>query len=353
MHAVFLLLLLSLLAPSPSLVVVASPKQSSSQGGSLYDRLGVDRSCTAAQLQKAYRKEALKCHPDKQGGNEAAFKELSHAYEILSDPEKRELYDRYGEAGLDNSPGAAGGFPGNGFFGGQQQGGGQQSFRFKSGSNDIGAEEWLRRFAQQQASGSSSSFRQNAAPGGGIDIETLLREMMGGGGAGVFGARQGPGSSSSSGFGFGGGVPPQQRSPPPQVFERPLQCTLEELAMGGVKKMRIKMPDGRARIVKVQIQKGWKAGTKIKFGATHNFPAVTLVVQQKPHDTLERVDNDLIYRIPADCTIVKITLPDGEVWERRLPQTLRRTKGERITIADKGMPIKGGPARGNLILEFL
>ncbi|VFQ70001.1 unnamed protein product [Cuscuta campestris] len=64
-----------------------------------YDILGVSKSASEDELKKAYRKAAMKNHPDK-GGDPEKFKELSQAYEVLSDPEKREIYDEYGEDGL-------------------------------------------------------------------------------------------------------------------------------------------------------------------------------------------------------------------------------------------------------------
>lgn len=67
-----------------------------------YDLLGVSRSADAAEIKKAYRQAALKYHPDRNPGNaeaEEKFKEISNAFEVLSDPEKRELYDRYGHEG--------------------------------------------------------------------------------------------------------------------------------------------------------------------------------------------------------------------------------------------------------------
>ena len=65
---------------------------------------GFERTAGAADIKRAYRRHALKCHPDNYKGDksegEAKFKELAEAYEVLSDPEKRQLYDRYGHAGL-------------------------------------------------------------------------------------------------------------------------------------------------------------------------------------------------------------------------------------------------------------
>ncbi len=69
-----------------------------------YEVLGVDRGASSEQVKRAYRKGALKCHPDNFKGDkaegEAKFKELAEAYEVLSDPVKRQRYDRYGHAGL-------------------------------------------------------------------------------------------------------------------------------------------------------------------------------------------------------------------------------------------------------------
>lgn len=98
-----------------------------------YELLGVDRNATASQIKTAYRKLALKWHPDKNPDNpelaSAKFKKFSEAYDVLSDPKKKDVYDRYGKAGLS---GDGGGGPGGHFsdFGG---------FHFRS-ADDIFAE---------------------------------------------------------------------------------------------------------------------------------------------------------------------------------------------------------------------
>jgi molecular chaperone DnaJ len=80
-----------------------------------YEVLGVARDAGEEDIKKAYRKLALKYHPDKNPGDKGAeerFKEVAEAYEVLRDKEKRARYDRYGHAGLEGAPGPGGGFQG-------------------------------------------------------------------------------------------------------------------------------------------------------------------------------------------------------------------------------------------------
>jgi len=75
-----------------------------------YKLLGVTNKATPDEIKKAFRKKALKEHPDK-GGDPEAFKEITVAYEVLSNAEKRDLYDKYGEDGVnDGGMGGGGGF---------------------------------------------------------------------------------------------------------------------------------------------------------------------------------------------------------------------------------------------------
>ena len=75
-------------------------------GKDYYKTLGLARSATNDDVKKAYRKMALKFHPDKNksAGAEERFKEIAEAYEVLSDKKKREIYDQYGEEGLKGEP---------------------------------------------------------------------------------------------------------------------------------------------------------------------------------------------------------------------------------------------------------
>ena len=83
-----------------------------------YEVLGLDRGASEAELKKAYRRLAMKFHPDRNSDDPSAeekFKEASEAYEVLTDPQKKEAYDRFGHAGVD--PNQSGGFSGQGGFG--------------------------------------------------------------------------------------------------------------------------------------------------------------------------------------------------------------------------------------------
>lgn len=74
-----------------------------------YNLLGVSSGASDDEVKKAYRKMAHKYHPDKEGGDEAKFKEVNEAYQVLSDPKKRKLYDQFGEAGVNSAGGGGGG----------------------------------------------------------------------------------------------------------------------------------------------------------------------------------------------------------------------------------------------------
>lgn len=87
-----------------------------------YEVLGVTKDASADEIKKAFRRLAVQYHPDKEGGDEAKFKEINEAYEVLKDSSKRQRYDQFGHAGV-GGPGGGGGNPFEGFsgFGGQGQ----------------------------------------------------------------------------------------------------------------------------------------------------------------------------------------------------------------------------------------
>jgi DnaJ-class molecular chaperone len=305
-------------------------------GKSYYDILGVPKGSSGTDIKKAYFKLALKHHPDK-GGDEEKFKEISEAFECLSSPEKRDLYDHYGQAGVANGGPTANSFP----FG--SAGGGNP---FGAGGNPFGG-------SGEQRGGPFPSFCFNM-PGQGsyggqnrnnnIDLSEILQKMM---------AQSNAFQSSSP--------PHPPPPPPPQTYSKPVTCTLEDLARGVTKKMKVTY-QGQEKIFEIQIKKGWKEGTKISFpGKTGGYPTMTFIVRQAPHKYLRREGNDLFYTCWIDERQtqggfkVNIPLPSGEAWSKTIPRGQGRvvvSNGEKIVVPSRGMVIKGGPDCGDLIIEF-
>lgn len=189
-----------------------------------YDILGVARSASPDEIKKAYRKAAIKWHPDKNPNNDEAaenFKKIGEAYNILSDPEKRKLYDQFGKAAFQGGmpePGA-GGFPG-GFPGGVRFGGGggggmsQEEARAMFERMFGGDDPFAAFFGGAFGGGGGGRRRGGASPfgggGGGGGVRFVhVGGPGGGGGFGGFGGGGSPfgGGGFDEGFGGGGGSP--------------------------------------------------------------------------------------------------------------------------------------------------
>ena len=127
-----------------------------------YEVLGVAKGASDDEIKKAFRKKAVQHHPDKEGGDEAKFKEINEAYEVLKDKQKRQRYDQFGHAGIGGASG--GGYSGNPFegFGGQGQ---NVHFDFGGGGfGDLG----------DIFSSFFGGGRQSQAKNRGRDIETAI-----------------------------------------------------------------------------------------------------------------------------------------------------------------------------------
>jgi len=319
-------------------------------GKDYYSILGVPKNATDDDIKKAYKKSALKWHPDRNLENKEAaekkFKELGEAYEVLSDKNARAIFDQYGEEGL------KGGMPGGGGGAGHP---GMQGFPaggFKFHSNSAGGAEHIFRQFFQSMGGSQSGRGSGGDP---------FADMFGGGLGGMPGGMGGmPGGMGGMG---GMGMKPERE----KVVKRDLAVSLEDLYIGTTKKLKIKRTllsgQQEEKVLTVVVKAGWKEGTKITFPNDGDqlsqgaFQDMVFVIKEQKHSSFERQDNDL-------KTTMKISLKEALTGVNRtitmLDGSQRQITFNDVIAADssrrvvgEGWPITKTPGKkGDLIITF-
>ena len=282
-----------------------------------YTVLGVSRSASEKDIKTAYRKLARKHHPDVNPGDnksEAQFKEIGEAYSVLSDPEKRKKYDRWGH-------------------------------------------DW-EKIEQAQAAGAnfrgrpgSTSYTWSSAGGGAPGSYNFESEDLGG----LF----------EQLFGRAAGGRTRVRSAPRKGkdLEQPVEITLEEAFNGTQRTFSIQdSQSGEIRTVEVKIPAGATEGLRVRI-AGKGEPGLGgaaagdlyLIVSVKPHPLFERDGDDLRVKVPTPLYTallggeVMVPTPKGSQLALKVPP--ETANGQRIRLAGQGMPHLNGSGRGDLFAE--
>ncbi|KAH6822356.1 DNAJ heat shock family protein [Perilla frutescens var. hirtella] len=291
-------------------------------GVDYYNILKVSRNAAEEDLKKSYKRLAMKWHPDKNAVNtkeaEAKFKQISEAYDVLSDPQKRQIYDLYGEEGLKSGLYAP------------------PSSKDRDSGYDGGAKGF--KFSPR-------------------DAEDIFEEFF----SGLDG-----GNGRSSGGGGGDG-----RLKKAAVMESKLACSLEELYKGSRRKMKISRialdgsgkPTTVEEVLSIHIKPGWKKGTKITFPEKGNYETgaapgdLIFVVDEKPHSIFKRDGNDLIINHKISLLdaltgkTLKISTLDGRDLTVSVSDIIK--PGHEMVIENEGMPISKEPGKcGDLRIKF-
>lgn len=315
-----------------------------------YKLLGVDKNATPAQIKKGFRKMAMKHHPDK-GGSEELFKEISRAYEVLSDEEKRQNYDEYGEEGIDGPPGGEGMDIFDLFGGGGRRRGGRQGkrkgedvqFTLSVALQDMykGVQKRLRLTRNIKCKGCNGKGHHGDANQAtcrgckGQGVRTVIRQI----GPGMIQQMRGR-CDMCDGTG--------------QTIAAKDRC----------RDCRGTKVQSEKKELEVYVERGMGHGSKSVFhGESHQLPNtipgdVIVTIKQKPHPVFRRDGRHLFIRktlslSQALCGFqISVTHLDGR-------ELLVKSDGKCIkpgdfrVIREEGMPIRGRPhSKGDLYVEF-
>jgi len=330
----------------------------------LYDTLGVTRDANESDIRKQYRKLAMQYHPDKNPNNPAAaekFQEISHAYEVLSDNEKREVYNQYGEEGLKEGGGGFSAedifsqFFGGGFFGGggggPRRGGRPQQRR----GEDL--QHPLKVTLEDLYKGKTTKLSLQ---------KSVLCADCGGKGS------KNPNAVKRCDGCRGQGIKVTLRQIAPGMVQQMQQTCPECRGTGEVIKDKDRCTKcsgtktySEKKVLDVYIDKGMRHGQRVVFaGEGDQAPDIVpgdiiVVLQQKEHPLFKR-DGDDLY-MEQELTLhealcgyeLRITHLDGRILRVKSTPGVVVTPGDIKCINNEGMPIHKRPyEKGRLIIKF-
>ncbi len=326
-----------------------------------YSLLGVEKGASADELKKAYRKQAMKYHPDRNPDDASAeqkFKEVNEAYDVLKDDQKRAAYDRFGHAAFDGTGGMGGG-PGGGGFGFQ----GDPSSAFSDIFEDLFGEFSGRR---RGGSGRGADLRYN--------MEISLEEAFSGKQAkirvpssvtcdpcGGSGAAAGSAPSTCTGCGGAGKVRAQQG-----FFTIERTCPACQ-GQGRMINDPCKSCGGAGRVEKdrtlsVNIPAGVEEGTRIRLSGegeagVRGGPTgdLYIFISIKHHGLFERDGADLYCQVPISMTTAAIggtvEVPTISGGKAKVTIPAGTQGGRQFRLRGKGMPILRSRAQGDMYIQ--